>query len=182
MIFDARDFARAQSPSYGPVTRDSVILIAEKLKRDLENGSILLADLHAMQVRLALAGVLRDDMSGKIGILEQRTSPNPNEPQWTAGLVPAADKLIQDLNEPDLTAAKHDSERLAAQIHQQHELYRDKQILTAGHGDPSSMATSSSANNCKNHCAPATSLLLLLLPLRCRARKTRSSPQRKLLR
>jgi hypothetical protein len=117
------------------VTRDSVMVIAEKLKRDLENGSILLADLHAMQVRLALAGVLRDDMSGKIGILEQRPSPDANAPQFTAGLVPVADKLIQDLNEPDLTAAKHDSEQLAAQIHKQHELYRDKQVLAAGHGD-----------------------------------------------
>ena len=69
-------------------------------------------------------------MSAKISVLEQRPSPDANEPQLTAGLVPVADKLIQDLNEPDLTAAKHDSEQLAAQIHKQHELYRDKQVLT----------------------------------------------------
>jgi hypothetical protein len=137
LLLDAPDLARAQSPSYAAVTRDSVLVVAEKLKQDLENGSILLADLHAMQVRLALAGVLRDDMSGKIGVLEQRPSPDANEPKLTAGLVPVADKLIQDLNEPDLGLARREAEQLAAQIHKQHELYRNKQVLTAGNGsDP----------------------------------------------
>jgi len=120
-------FACAQTSALVPVTFDSVKTLAWKLRQNLQDGTILRADLHAMQLRLALAGGLREDMSGTVSAVEQQPDSNDAEPQLTAGLVPVADKLIEALDEPDLGLARKYSEQLAVQVHAQHELFRRQQ-------------------------------------------------------
>ncbi|MBV8552110.1 MAG: hypothetical protein JOY54_12480 [Acidobacteriaceae bacterium] len=127
--------ASAQEPRYVAVTTDSLKIMAERLKRDLQDGSIQLADLHAMQLRLALLGVLSEEMSAKIRALEQLPAPDKPEPQFTAGLIPLADKLRQALDEPNLGLATRYAGQLAAQIHAQQELYRGRQVESAATGD-----------------------------------------------
>jgi hypothetical protein len=127
--------AAAQSPAYVSLTPEAAITLAQKLKQDLQDGSVRMADLHAIELRLALAGALKDDLSAKVNAVEQLPNPDKPEPKLTAGLVPAAEKLIADLNEPNLRLARNDVERLAAQIHVQHELYRRQQIQSAAPGD-----------------------------------------------
>ncbi len=46
-MFDTPNTASAQTPQYVPVTTDSLRSLAENLKQDLQNGSILLADVMA---------------------------------------------------------------------------------------------------------------------------------------
>jgi hypothetical protein len=134
-MFNPANAASAQTPSYIAVTTESVMILAQKLKQDLQDGSILLADLHAIQLRLALAGVPREQMSSRVSVIEQQPNPDKNEPQLTAGLVPVADKLIQDLEGPDQALARRDLEQLAAQIHKQHELYRRERAQSGMSGD-----------------------------------------------
>lgn len=133
-VFDTPNAASAQTPQYVPVTTDSLRYLAEGLKQDLQNGSILLADVHGLQLRMALLGVLKEDMSASVSALEQLPAVDKPAPQLTSGLVPLADKLIQALDEPDLGLAKSYSEQLAAQIHARHELYRREQ-MESGAGD-----------------------------------------------
>lgn len=135
LAFYAPCLLSAQSPSYVPVTRDTVTVLAQKLKQDLQDGSVRLADLHAIQLRLALKGVMTVKMSSDISILEQRPKPDKNEPQFTAGLVPVAEKLIRDLDDPDPALAKRDSDQLAIQIHKQYEIYLKKQVEAIKIGD-----------------------------------------------
>ena len=52
----APNAASAQAPPYTAVTTDSLRTLAENLKRDLQNGSIQTADLHAIELQLALNG------------------------------------------------------------------------------------------------------------------------------
>ncbi len=125
---DTPDVANAQTPSYVAVTTDSVRTLAEKLKQDLQNGSILFADVHAMELKLALRGKLREDISAHVSALEQLGDSDKPEPQLTAGLVPVADKLIQALDEPNLDAANKYSEELAVKVSAQQEVYLQKEL------------------------------------------------------
>jgi hypothetical protein len=110
-------------------------MLAQKLKEDLQNGSLMLADLHAIQLRLALAGALSEEMSAKASALEQVQDPDKPEPELTGGLVPDADKLIQALDDLNWSLAKKYSEGLAVKIHAQHELYVRKQVKAGEAGD-----------------------------------------------
>ncbi len=125
----------AQAPQYVAVTTDSLRALAQQLKQNLQDGSIRMADMHAMQLRLALLGVLREELSNKIDLLDQTAQGETNEPKWTVGLVPVADQLINALDEPDLSSAKKYVEQLRIQIHAQHELYIKKQLASTNTGD-----------------------------------------------
>jgi hypothetical protein len=120
----------AQTQHYVAVSTDSLRVLAQRLKEDLQNGSIVLADLHAIQLRLAVLGVLREDMASKIGILEQ-SEPKEGQPEVTADLVPLGEKLLQELNEPNLGLAKRYAEQLAAQVHKAHEAYNRTEANSA---------------------------------------------------
>lgn len=117
----------AQASPYRVVTTDSLRSLAEELREDLQNGSVQMADLHAIQLRLALLGVLREETSTNISAIERTSPPDEKEPQLTRGLVPVADKLIQALDDSNVAAAKSLSAQLSMQIHAQHEVYLSRQ-------------------------------------------------------
>ncbi len=135
-LFEMPKVASAQAPpQYVVVTTDSLKTWARGLKQDLQDGSLLLADLHAMRLRFALLGVLKEKMSAKVAGIEQLPAPDKGEPRLTAGLVPLVDKLIQELDKSNLGSAKTYSEQLAAQIHSQFERNTRQQIESGQTGD-----------------------------------------------
>lgn len=95
----------------------------------------MLADLHAIRLRLALLGASTNDLSAKISAIEQQPAIDNNDPSFTIGLVPVADKLLQELDEPHWGSAQRYAEQLAVQIHKQYEIYTEKPILSSKPGD-----------------------------------------------
>ena len=121
-MYDNPTAVSAQVQQYVVVTPDTLQTLAQKLKENLQDGAVLLADLHAMQLRFAFAGLLREDALASISVLEKHPEPDLNEPKLTEGLVPIVDKLIQELDEPNRGLASKYAEQLAIQVHAQFEV------------------------------------------------------------
>jgi hypothetical protein len=142
-------------PSYVAITSDFLKISAQNLKRDLEDGAILMAEMHALQLHLAMLGALQEKAAASIHVMEQRVQPDKNQPQLTAALVPVADKLLQELNEPNFGQAKEYSEQLFAQVHKLHEQFPASRPKLPQE-IRSTTATSKSPANWKRHCGKAT--------------------------
>jgi len=132
---DRLQSANAQTAQSESITTDSLKLEAQRLKQDLQNGSILLADLRAMRLRLALHGAAANELGAKLKVIEQQRAINKDEPSLTQGLVPIADKLINELDQPHWGLAPRYAEQLAARIHAQYEEYVRRGVVSGQTGD-----------------------------------------------
>ncbi len=132
---DRLQSARAQTTQGEAITTDSLKLQAQELKQNLEDGSLMLADLRAMRLRLALHGAAANELGAKIKLIEQRRAIDKNEPSLTQGLLPIADKLINELDQPHWGLAPRYAEQLAQQVHAQYEEYVRKGVVSGQTGD-----------------------------------------------
>lgn len=132
---DMQPVAHAQVPQAEAASSGALTPLAQQLKENLEAGSLMLADLHAIKLRLLLNGASADELSSVINQLEQRPPIDRNDPSFTVGLVPVADNLIEALDKQNLALARRYAEQLARQIHAQYEIYIGKQIVSSKTGD-----------------------------------------------
>jgi hypothetical protein len=121
----------AQTGQNVTITPDLLWSMAHTLKQELQDGSIMRADLRAIELRSALHGTLPEKMYAGINSSESLPDLDKPQPQLTAALVALADQLLQSLEEHNLDAARTCSEQLAARVHAQYSLYLRKQNESA---------------------------------------------------
>lgn len=118
--------------SSGVVTTEFLRDLAGKLKQDLSNGALVLADVHVIQLRIALKGLSDERLSSSVTSLEQMTDADDVDPSLTKGLLPTVDKALAELDKPHSGEAQRYVETLAIQIHKQHELFTKRRAVSGG--------------------------------------------------
>jgi hypothetical protein len=113
-----------------------LIGMAETLKQDLEKGSVLIAHMHAVQLDLAIHGVLPRKAADNIAAIERQRNPDKESPSLTAPILPLVDRLMQALNDSDVAASQSYAQQIATQMREVQNRYIRHGLAVTKSSDP----------------------------------------------